>query len=155
MKKNILFCLILLVALASPVFAEGRYYIGNIAGQGTPEDPYWSIAGEIAAQEQCNTIWSAANTQSHPWAFLYVDNCLDYTSFLGLTEVNKIPSFGIHVKLSAMSMMAKEDIETIFTARNVPLSCFENSVCYAEMLNCVCRLVPGFSDCDVAAWGDY
>jgi len=155
--KQLIAVLVVLLALTSPVFANGKYYLSDIAGSGTPEDPYWYIAGAIANQEECNTVWNAGyvGTPPHPWVLLYVDDCMDYTSFLGYTEINKIPDFNIHTKLSAMSPMAKADIEAIFTARGTPLSCFENSVCYAEMLNCVCQLVPGFSTCDVTAWGDY
>jgi len=155
MKKLLL--VLCLCLLAGTAFANGNYYLSDIAGSGTPEDPSWIIATEIAVQEECDTIYSAAYTSPpiHPWALLYVDNCLDYSSFLGLQEVNKIPHFGVHFKLSAMSVMAKNAISDTLTAREIPTSCFDNSDCFMELVNCICRQVPGFSNCSVENWGDW
>ena len=156
-RTTFLICLLTVACLlsAAPAFANGNYYLSDIAGSGTPEDPYWLIATEIAVQEECDTIWSAANTNQLPWALLYVDNCLDYSSFLGLPEINKIPHFGVHVKLSAMSPMAKNSIVDVLTARNISTLCFDNSDCFMELVNCICRQVPGFSNCSVENWGDW
>lgn len=115
-----------------------RYYLCDVVGDGTPENPFRSCASDytvaVASAIKDGVAFSAVTTENH--GQLIADN-----------RINALPDFPLDGKINAMQGAAKTQMQTDVAARGLDISAISSADGYRDVIRAIgLQLSPHFNE---------